>query len=59
MGKISKILISLICLLGFATSVSAASYSSSITAYQTGERYEYISGLPIYYNRASSYNLYV
>ena len=59
MGKISKILISLICLLGFATSVSAASYSSSITAYQTGDKYEYISGLPIYYNRASSYDLYV
>lgn len=59
MKKFSKILLSLMFILGFATSVDAASYSSSITANISGTKYEYISGLPIYYNTASSYNLYV
>lgn len=59
MKNFSKILLSLICLLGFTTSVNAASYSSTINAYTYGTKYEYIEGLPIYYQQASSYNLYV
>jgi len=57
MKKISKILLSLIVILGFATSVDAA--STSIYAYTSGTRYEYIDGLPIYYNQAGGYGLYI
>ena len=57
MKRISKILLCLICILGFTTSVSAA--SSSITAQKSGKKLEYVEGLEIYYNRASSYDLYV
>lgn len=59
MKRFSKILLSLICILGFAANVDAASYSSTITAYASGTKYEYIDGLPIYYNEAGSYNLYL
>lgn len=59
MKNFSKILLGLICVLGFATNVKAASYSSTITAYASSTKYEYIEGLPIYYHKASSYNLYV
>ena len=59
MKKFSKILMSLILLLSFTTSVSAASYSNSISAYTNGTKYEYINGLPVYYTTASGYNLYV
>ena len=59
MKNFSKILFSLLCILGFATNVKAASYSSTITAYASSTKYEYIAGLPIYYHQASSYNLYV
>lgn len=57
MKRISKILLSLICILGFTTCVNAA--SNTITAYKSGTKYEYINGLPVYYNRSSSYALYV
>lgn len=58
MKKIMNIFICLVCLLGFTASVNAA--SSSITAYNSGNKtYEYISGLPIYWNKSGSYNLYV
>ena len=59
MKNFSKILLSLACILGFATNVKAASYSSTITAYASSTKYEYIEGLPVYYHQASSYNLYV
>lgn len=59
MKRFSKILLSLIVLLGFATSVDAASYPNSISASKSSTKYEYVSGLPVYYNRASSYNLYI
>lgn len=59
MKNFSKILLGLICILGFTTNVKAASYSSTITAYASSTKYEYIEGLPIYYHQASSYNLYV
>lgn len=59
MKNFSKILLGLICLLGFTSSVNAASYSSSITASASNTKYEYVSGLTIYYHKASSYDLYV
>ncbi len=59
MKKISKIVISLIIMLGFATSVNALSYSSSITTQKSGTTYEYIDGLSINFNKSGSYNLYV
>ena len=60
MKKISKIFLSLLCIISFATNAFAASYASnSITVYSSGDRYEYVSGLPIYYMTASSYNLYI
>lgn len=59
MKNFSKILLGLICILGFTTNVNAASYSSTITAYASSTKYEYIEGFPIYYHQASSYNLYV
>lgn len=58
MKKFMRIFMCLICLLGFTTSVNAA--SSTITAYNSGTMtYEYINGLPIYWNKSGSYNLYV
>lgn len=60
MKKFSKILLSLLCIISFTASVNAASYaSSSITVYNGGDRYEYVSGLPIYYITAGGYNLYI
>ena len=61
MKKISKIILGLLCLVGFTTSVKAVNYyyDSSITANITGDKYEYISGLPIYYNTSYSYPIYV
>lgn len=59
MKRFSKILLSILSIICFATSVNAASYPNSISVYKTGNSYEYISGLPIYYNQASGYNVYV
>lgn len=59
MKRFSKILMVLMIMLGFATSVDAASYSSTITAYASSTAYEYVDGLKIYYNRSGSYNLYL
>ncbi len=59
MKRISKFLLGLLIILGFTTSVNAASYSSSIKASKSGTSYEYVSGLEIYQNKAGSYNLYV
>lgn len=59
MKRFSKILLSILSIICFATSVNAASYPTNISVYKTGNSYEYISGLPIYYNHASGYNVYV
>ena len=59
MKRFSKILFSILSIICFATSVNAASYPNNISVYNTGNSYEYISGLPIYYNQASGYNVYV
>ena len=60
MSKFSKILMSLLCIIGFTSNAFAASYaSSSITVSNSGERFEYISGLPVDYVKSGSYNLYV
>lgn len=59
MKRFSKILLSILSIICFATSVNAASYPNSISVYRSGDKYEYISGLPIYYNQASGYNVYV
>ncbi len=58
MKRISMILLSLICLLGFSASVNAVSYSSSITVNKSGTSYEYIDGIEVYYNKTSSYDVY-
>lgn len=58
MKRILSIFLSLMCILGFATKVNAAA-SSSITTNVSGTKYEYIDGLEIYYNYASSYPLYI
>ncbi len=57
MKRFSKILLSLILLLSFTTTVSAA--SNSISAYTNGTKYEYVNGLPVYYTTSGGYNLYV
>lgn len=59
MKRFSKILLSILSIICFTTSVNAASYPNNISVYKTGNSYEYISGLPIYYNQASGYNVYV
>lgn len=58
MKKLKLFILTVLTILGFATNVNAYSYSS-ITANKSGEKYEYVSGLPIYYNTAHGYNLYV
>lgn len=58
MKRFSKILICLICLLGFATKINAANYSDSITTNASSTKLEYINGLSIYYNRSGGYNIY-
>lgn len=58
MKRFSKILICLICLLGFTTKINAANYSDSITTYVSSTKLEYVNGLSVYYNRAGSYNIY-
>ncbi len=58
MKIIRLFIISILCILCFNINVNAYS-NSTITANKTGEKYEYISGLPIYYNTANGYNLYV
>lgn len=58
MKKIRLFIISILCILCLNINVNAYS-NSTITANKTGEKYEYISGLPIYYNTANGYNLYV
>ncbi len=59
MKRFSKILLSILSIICFATSVNAASYPNSISVYNTGNSYEYISGLSIYYNQARGYNVYI
>ena len=60
MKSFTKILTCLLCVIGFATCVNAATYSySSLTVYNSGEKYEYVTGLPINYLTASGYNLYI
>ena len=59
MKRFSKILLALMVILGFATSVDAASASSSIYVYANSTRYEYVDGLEVYYNYSSSYPVYV
>lgn len=58
MKRFSKILLVLMVLLGFATSVDAASASSTIYAYSNSTRYEYVDGLEVYYTTASGYPVY-
>lgn len=58
MKKIKIIILSILCLLGFNISVDAYT-NSNITANRTGDKYEYVSGLPVYLNTANGYNLYV
>lgn len=59
MKRFSKIFLGLIMFLGLSVSVSAASYSNSIKSSKSGTSYEYINGIEIFQNKASSYNLYV
>lgn len=59
MKKILCFLLSLVSILNFTTNVDAASYSSTISAYKSSTKYEYVDGLPIYLNKSGSYNLYV
>ena len=58
MKKISLFILTILTILGFTSNVEAYSYSS-ITANRSGDKYEYVSGLPIYYNTANGYNIYV
>ena len=57
MKVFSKIILAVIAIFGLSATVNAV--SSNIYAYQSSTRFEYIDGLPLYYNRSSSYNLYV
>ena len=57
MKRFFGFLISLICLLGFATSVSAVSNSISIK--NNNDSYEFIDGLEVNYYRSGSYPIYV
>ena len=58
MKRFSKILLALMVILGFATSVDAASASSSIYVSANSTRYEYVDGLEVYYTTASGYPVY-
>lgn len=58
MKKFFKILVCIICLLGFTTNAKAL--SGSISVYQKGtDSHEFIDGLEIYNNKSGSYNVYV
>lgn len=57
MKRFYGLLISIICLLGFATSVSAI--SNSISVYNNDDTYEFIDGLEVNYYRSGSYPIYV
>ena len=58
MKRFLKIFLCLISILGFATSVNAASYN--VNVYQNGTNsLEYVNGLRIYSNKSGSYNVYV
>lgn len=59
MRKFYKILLGLIISLGIATNVEAATVSSSISASKSSTKYEYVTDLPVYLNKAGSYYLYV
>lgn len=59
MKRFSKILLSLLCIIGFTANVYAATSPTSISVSNSGTRYEYVNGLPIYYVTAGGYNLYV
>ena len=57
MKRFLKIFVCLISILGFATSVNAASYN--VNVYQNGTNsLEYVNGLKIYSNKSGSYNVY-
>jgi len=57
MKRFFGFLISLLCLLGFTTSVYAI--SNSISVYNNNNTYEFIDGLEVNYYRAGSYPVYV
>ena len=60
MKRISKILLGLLCILGFTASVSAASYaSSSITVYNDENSYNYVSGIKVNHLTYGGYNIYI
>ena len=59
MKKISMFLLSFIMTLALSSNVYADSYKSEIYTNASGTKYEYISGLPIYYNSSNSVDLYV
>lgn len=59
MKRFLSIFISLICILGFATNVYAAGPSSITTNITDSDTLEYVDGLEINHNKASSYDLYV
>lgn len=57
MKRFFGFLVSILCLLGFATSVSAV--SNSISVYNNNNTYEFIDGLEVNYYRSGSYPVYV
>ena len=59
MKKISMFLLSFIMMLVLSSNVYANSYKSEIYTNASGTKYEYISGLPIYYNSSNSTDLYI
>lgn len=59
MKKISMFLLSFIMMIVLSSNVYADSYKNEIYTNARGTKYEYISGLPIYYNSSNSVDLYV
>ena len=59
MKKISMFLLSFIMMLVLSSNVYANSYKSEIYTNASGTKYEYISGLPIYYNSSNNTDLYI
>lgn len=59
MKKIFMFLLSFIMMLVLSSNVYANSYKSEIYTNASGTKYEYISGLPIYYNSSNSIDLYI
>jgi len=59
MKKFISLLITLIAILGFTTNVYASATSTIYTNETSTTKYEYVEGVEIYKNYASSYNLYI